>query len=258
MTVAAETVPIVVWQHRLMDTADFLTAFDRDGTAFVASCELAGFGTRVASCPEWTVSDLLWHLMEVQHFWRTIVGDRRDTWEGYEQPPRPDDPELADAYREGLAETLAVLRAADPGAPNWTWAAERSAGFVIRRMAQETAVHRWDADDVAGHRTAIEAVLASDGVDEFLEHFLTWRDDASAPVAGSVHLHCTDVAGEWTVREGDHAFVVSREHAKGDGAIRGAASDVLLTLWRRQPLSSVDVVGDAGVAARFVAYTPLG
>jgi hypothetical protein len=46
---------------------------------------------------------------------------------------------------------------------------------------------------------------------------------------------------------------VTREHAKGDCALRGAAHDLLLVLWRRLPLSAIEVVGDAAVAARFVA-----
>ena len=77
------------------------------------------------------------------------------------------------------------------------------------------------------------------------------------PVGGSVHLHCGDVPGEWTVREADDGFAVAREHSKGDCAIRGAASDILLSLWRRVPLSTCDVVGDADVAARFIAHTNL-
>jgi hypothetical protein len=70
-----------------------------------------------------------------------------------------------------------------------------------------------------------------------------------------VHVHCGDVAGEWTLRPDPttDAFTVTREHAKGDCAIRGAASDILLGLWRRLPISALDIVGDADVAARFVA-----
>jgi uncharacterized protein (TIGR03083 family) len=240
-----------------MDNADFLTALQRDGLAFVEACDAAGLGGSVASCPGWTVADLLWHLTEVHHFWRTIVGDHRDTWEGYEQPPHPADAQLATTYRDGLAALSAVLGAVDPAAANWTWSNDQTAGFVVRRMAQETAVHRWDAEAAGGRPHGVEAHLASDGIDEFLHHFLDWPVDGTSPVAGSVHLHCTDVAGEWTVREGDGAYVVSREHAKGDCAIRGAASDILLTLWRRRPLASTEVVGDVGVAERFVALSPL-
>ena len=54
---------------------------------------------------------------------------------------------------------------------NWTWSSDHSAGFVIRRLAQEIGVHRWDAELAAGIEHTIEATLASDGIDEFLHHF---------------------------------------------------------------------------------------
>jgi len=241
-----------------MDTADLLAATARDGAAFADAIDAAGLSAPVAACPGWTTADLMWHLAEVHHFWRTIVGDHRDTWEGYEQPVRPADEELVAFYRDGLAATLAVLSAADPLQPNWTWSNDHSAGFVIRRMAHETAIHAWDAQQAAGFDVALEASLASDGIDEFLTHMLGDGTADAASVGGSVHLHCTDVAGEWTVRPSEaHGFEVSREHAKGDAAIRGAASDILLALWRRRALSTVDVVGDAAVAARFVAHAAL-
>jgi hypothetical protein len=121
-------------------------------------------------------------------------------------------------------------------------------------MAQEIAVHRVDAELAAGEPNPIDGTLASDGIDEFLEFFV---NSSHGPVGGSVHIHCTDVPGEWTVREGVDDFVVTREHAKADAAIRGAASDILLSLWRRAAMSTVDVVGDAEVAARFVAASRL-
>ena len=241
-----------------MDTADFLAAIARDGAAFADAIESAGLSAPVATCPDWSTADLMWHLAEVHHFWRTIVGDHRDSWEGYEQPARPADQELVAFYRDGLAVTLEVLRAADPLQPNWTWSNDHSAGFVIRRMAHETAIHAWDAQQAAGLDVALDATLASDGIDEFLTHMLGDGAADAEPVGGSVHLHCTDVAGEWTLRPSEaHGFEVTREHAKGDAAIRGGAGDILLALWRRRDLSTVDVVGDAAVAARFVAHASL-
>jgi uncharacterized protein (TIGR03083 family) len=240
-----------------MDNREYLDALARDGAAFADACAAAGPLAPVPPCPGWTVADLTWHLLEVHHFWRTIVAGGRDTWEGYEQPARPAAGELVPAYRAGLDETLRVLSAADPAQANWTWAADHSAGWVVRRMAQETAVHCWDAQASAGAPAPVEPALASDGVDEFLQHFLDWDPDAPARVGGSVHLHCTDVAGEWTVREGDGAFLVTREHAKGDAALRGPAGNLLLALWRRVPVTVLDVVGDAEVAARFLAYSRL-
>jgi uncharacterized protein (TIGR03083 family) len=246
-----------MWQHPGVDTNEFLVAVDRDSAAFVDACEAARLTTAVASCPGWTVSDLLWHLTEVHDFWRTMVAERRSEWKGYEPPPRPADGGLAALYRRGRTDLLKTLVEADPAMPMWTWSNDKTAGFVIRRMAQETAVHLWDATQATGTVMPIEATLASDGIDEFLTHFLADVAPDAAAVGGSVHFHCGDVPGEWTVRESDDGFTVAREHSKGDCAIRGTASDILLALWRRVPLSTCDVVGDMNVAARFIAHTNL-
>jgi len=240
-----------------MEISRYLEALERDGAAFVDACLAAPEGARVPSCPEWDVRDLLWHLTEVHDFWCSVVDQRAAGHEQVVEAARPADAELEATYRRGLDRLLAVLRSTDPGIAVWTWSHQQDVAWVIRRMAQETAVHRADAESARGAVAAIEAELASDGIDEFLHHFLV---AAAAPetVGGSVHLHCTDVAGEWTVRVADGAFVTAREHAKGDAAMRGAASDLLLALWRRVPLESLDVVGDAAVAQRFVDATRLG
>ena len=126
-------------------------------------------------------------------------------------------------------------------------------------MAHETAVHRWDGDDGVGARRPIDAVLASDGVDEFLTHFTRRSVDGAAPLGGTVHLHCTDVAGEWIVRETpDGSITFDRRHQKGDAALRGAASGLVLALWRRVGLDDLDVVGDRDVAQRLVDRQNLG
>ena len=237
-----------------MDRTDFLAAIATEGETFAGACAAAGLGVAVPSCPGWTVADLLWHMAEVHHFWRTVVADGLPHWDTYTQPPRPADDDLAAFYRAGLASTVEVLRDTDPDTAVWTWSRDKSVGFIVRRMAHETMIHRWDAQTAAGLSGEFDASLASDGIDEFLTHFIHDAAADAAPIAGSVHIHCGDVAGEWTIRtDSDGTLDVTREHAKGDCAIRGAAGDILLALWRRTPLSTVDVVGDAAVAARFVA-----
>lgn len=239
-----------------MDRSHLLDAFARDAEALVAACEAAPLGASVPACAEWTTADLLWHVAEVHDFWGAIVEGLLQSPASYVQPERPADGELVTFCRDRAARTLALLRDADPEAGVWTWAGPRDVAWVTRRMAQETAVHRWDAEQALGRATPIDAELASDGIDEFLHVFLPWGADRST-LAGSAHLHCTDVAGEWTVRpvEGG-APTVSREHAKGDCALRGPASDLLLALWRRIGADRLDVIGDAAVAASFLAYTP--
>ena len=241
-----------------MDRISLLAALERDGRAFADSCTAAGLNAPIVACPGWNVADLVWHLGEVHHFWRSIVGGLMQSPNGYADPKRPADDQLVDWYGAGFTETVQVLTDVDPASPVWTWSDDHTAGFVVRRMAHETAVHRWDADQAAQRTMPVEATLAGDGIDEFLQHFLNGGGGGVKPVAGSVHLHCGDVPGEWTVRTGNDGQVqVTREHAKGDCAIRGTASDILMTLWRRQPVSVVEVIGDRDLAERFVAQSKL-
>jgi len=237
-----------------MTPDDFLSIFDDEHERFLAACERAGTAAPVPTCPGWSVGDLLYHLYEVQYLWNRVTSERRDTFEGMKMPTRPADEALVGLVRGEHIGYAAMLRSFPADTPISTWTGPQQLAWLVRRMAQEIAVHRVDAELASGAAAPIDAALASDGIDEFLEFFL---DSHHGAVGGSVHIHCTDVAGEWTIRESADGFAVTREHAKGDCAIRGAAHDILLALWRRAPLTNCDVVGDADVAARFVAASAL-
>ncbi|MET0325562.1 MAG: maleylpyruvate isomerase family mycothiol-dependent enzyme [Ilumatobacteraceae bacterium] len=241
-----------------MESRQHLEAIERDAPVVRESARAAP-DAPIAACPGWTAMDLAWHVGEVHHFWATVVADRLADPGGYVEPPRPDTDDGVLAFNEASGRALHdALASTDPATPVWTWSAQHDVAFVVRRMAQETAVHRVDAERAAGRDHRIDAELASDGIDEFLEHFLPdVTADAPAP-GGSVHVHCTDVAGEWLVTtDADGRYVVRREHAKGAAAVRGPAHDLLMVLWRRQPLDTVEVIGDRGVAERLVARTNL-
>jgi uncharacterized protein (TIGR03083 family) len=248
----------------VMEPSAYLAAIVRDSAAFVESARIAGLDAPVPSCPGWVMADLIWHVAEVHYFWASVVQQRATGWSDVARIERVADDQLFGAYDEHSVRLLKVLRETDPTTTVWTWSAQHDVLFIVRRMAQETAVHRWDADAAAGRSVPLDALLASDGIDEFLTHFLDDIVPDAPPLGGSVHLHCTDVAGEWTVRpnpmDGDDralGFEVTREHAKGDCALRGPASDLLLALWRRTNADSIDIIGDQGVASRFLASTNL-
>lgn len=230
---------------------DFFDIFDREHEAFIAACERVSPSASVPGCPGWTIGDLLYHLYEVQYLWHRVSAEGRSSFEGLSMPTRPSDEQLVPVLRGEHVSYTAWLRANDPSSEHWTWTGVRDFAWLVRRMAHETAMHRVDADQARGQATAVESSLASDGVDEFLTVF---RNAANGEPGGSVHVHCTDVDGEWTISADGE---VRREHAKGDCAIRGAASDLLLVLWRRAPLSTCEVIGDAEVAARFIAGSSL-
>src|SRR5688500_16231588 len=121
------------WQDRRMDTSpplDHIAALEREGRAFLASCEAAPRDVVIAACPEWRPADLLWHLTEVHWFWRSIVEQRAQHPSAIGELPRPDDADLPELYRIGLGALVTTLATTDPAAPVWTWAAQKDAGFV--------------------------------------------------------------------------------------------------------------------------------
>jgi uncharacterized protein (TIGR03083 family) len=247
-----------------MDRAGFLATLHDESTALLAASRRADPRATVPGCPEWTTSDLVWHIGNVHDFWGWVVRERAMEIDGYVDPERPDfELPVDEAFAavatfasERSAELYRVLSATDAATPVWTWAPQQDVAWVTRRMAHETAVHRIDAERASGHEHRIAAELAADGIDEFLEFFLPRAAADAAPLAGSVHLHCTDAEGEWTVRPGDGVgLVVARDHAKADAALRGPAHDLLMVLWRRSPVDSVTVFGDADLATAFVNRT---
>lgn len=240
-----------------METEEYLAALRREGQGLGDAAERAGPLAAVPCCPGWTTADLLWHIGEVHHFWGGVVRQRASDRSQVPEPQRPADADLLGWYRQGLERLLSVLTSADPATAVWTWAPRKDVGFVQRRMAQETAVHRVDAEMAAGAPTSIDPALAIDGVDEFLQLFTVWRREGAAPLGGSVHLHATDADGEWLITETGDQLEVSRGHAKGDTAARGSASDLLLLLWRRRGPAEVEVHGDVSVLERLLARTDL-
>jgi uncharacterized protein (TIGR03083 family) len=227
---------------------EYLTMIRRETEALLDAAASAPTAP-VPTCPEWDGHDLVWHIGEVQHFWGTIVDQRLDDLGGYTEPHRPDDGQLVAWAHDRLAFLLGVLERTPADTPTWTWTGSRTAAWVVRRMAHEAVVHRYDAELTAQRAASIGPEVAADSVDEYLSTFLVNHDVAP----GSVHLHATDAAGEWVVRFGDGEPVVTREHAKGDAAMRGPAATLLLALWQRLPLDDVDIVGDRDALDRFFA-----
>lgn len=245
-----------------VDFTDFIDVLEADVGRMAAAARVAGLDAPVAACPGWTVRDLVDHVA-VLHRWveetvRTRAQERIDRAPMAEAQAAVPDP--IGAFEEGAAALVATFRAVAPDEPvyNWTINMPKVAAFWPRRMAHETAVHRWDAQAAAG---LVEPVgppaFAVDGIDEWVDVFLPNRlaGEPGAGWDGSVHLHCTDGDGEWLVSVADGVADVRREHAKGDAAVRGPASDLLLFLWNRLGDSEVEVFGDAAVLAgrrRFV------
>lgn len=225
-----------------------------DALAQAAARDLS---VHVPSCPDWTAADLVYHVGDVYWSWRAVVEGRRTESSTGEFAPRPPDAGLV-AWAGEEAQLLAhILANTEPHTHVWTWAPQKDVAFVQRRMAQETTVHRIDAELAAGFRRPIPPDLAADGIDEFLEFFLPDEPASLAGPGESVHLHATDSGDEWLVTVRDGTVTTEREHAKGDVAVRGAVSDLLLLLWRRVPADDLEILGDRAALDRFLSRTSL-
>ena len=235
-------------EHLLTDAHDIAAFARQDGTA------------AVAGCPGWDVTRLAGHVARVHRMATASVALRLDAPPSAEQSAKPpsDPAEVADWLDEGVEALVTVLRETPPDSPAWNFTGgSQTASFWPRRMSHETAVHRFDADmAVNGSGAARDAALAADGVDEFLGlvgRVLGARPDADT--GGTLHLHATDTEGEWTVAVTAGTLHVDHGHGKGDAAVRGSASDLLLGVWGRRSLAvdgCFERFGDTAVLARWV------
>jgi uncharacterized protein (TIGR03083 family) len=232
-----------------------------DAERFATVLGSVGLDAPAPSCPGWSLARLTEHLGQIHRWARFCAANGRspsdDEAAGLESFRREG---VADWMRTGAAELAATLRTVDPSAPTWhPFPVDRVGAVWPRRMAHETAVHRWDAELAGGTTSPIDARLASDGIDEYFEVFvprLAMRAGVELP-PHSLHLHCTDVEGEWLVWTDDGAFRMIRAHEKGDAALRGPAEAILLRLWGRESprAGELSPVGDASALDAWLALS---
>lgn len=236
-----------------MEHADHIAATARELDALLEAVGAGPLVATVPTCPGWTVADLVDHVS----WFATRWSDRlRGTHEA--DTPETKAPDGADAaarvewLRSLGDELLTLLRATEADTHVWTWRQpDQTAAFVSRRCAHELAVHRYDAQSARGTCAPIDAVLAIDGIDELLDVLSTIAYEAGAGAGETLHLHGTDddldLPAEWLLVLGADGLEVSREHAKGDMAVRAAVSDLELLLVGRPPLGPVQRFGDESV-----------
>ncbi len=209
----------------------------------------ADLGTHVPTCGAWTLGDLVRHLGEVQHFWSYIIANRPAGPADYDQPPRPQDGDLVANLRDANDSLVGALAAAAPNDEAWSWAAEQTVRFTLRRQTHEALTHCVDgllALDKSLPEVAPE--LAADGIDEMVQVMLEPNAESADIIAantdspgtdapGTVMLAATDTSDTWTITVG-----------QGDCTITGRALDLNLWLWGRGDLSALTITGAAAQA----------
>lgn len=226
-----------------------LAQLTADGAALRAAA--TDLDRPVPTCPGWTVRDAVEHTAVVYAHKSTVIegslDQPPDSW-----PPRFDYTDVRDFYDEQLHRVIEALRARDPATSVWTWyEPDQTVGFWVRRMMQETAVHRADVESASGTPERIEAEVAVDGIDEFIERMLCYDTEAYREAPGTGQRISIDAgAGRWTVTLGANAATCTRElAADADATMSADPSDVLLALWNRLPYDTLSTSGDAAALA---------
>ncbi len=237
-----------------MDFAGYLDSLAADGATLSAAARSVPLDTRVPPCPGWSVRDLVAHTGGVHRGRGEVLRSRTRTRPDVEAPPPPPDADLLDWYDEGLAELLGVLRSTDPATPSWTWwPPDQTAGFWYRRMAQETVIHRVDAELAAGRSPQVADDIAVDGIDEVLECFLSgdWSDEPNPMPGAGERLQVSAGHRSWLVTLRSTSVELVRGEGAAVGTVTGAPAGVLRWLWGRAPDDAVERSGDP-VAVRLL------
>jgi uncharacterized protein (TIGR03083 family) len=255
-----------------MDDDQFRPALHHEVLAYTEVLSRADLEAPVPSCPGWTVSRLTDHLGRVHRSVSQMMAE--PTPEGgrwAKLPHAPEGPAVRAWFAEGAAQleadlaTFDAANAVDATADADetlipTWAGRQPPRFWARRMAHETAVHRWDAESAgpAGSDAApLDQALAADGIDEFFEVFTSLRLGADAIAAlGPVTLRlvASDAERSWLVRADGTALSWTSpagEAAAADLVLEAPAGTLLLLLWGRLDAAACLTSGDLDVAARW-------
>ena len=208
---------------------DFRAALLEQTRAFGDLIRSGDPATPVPTCGEWTLRQLSRHVGRGSHWAAQIVAERRieplDPRDVRNGRP-PDDPDAAiDWLNDGAQALIDAVDRVGADARVWTFLGPRPAGFWLRRWLHEVTVHRADAALALGREFDLPPESAADAGSEWIE------------------------------------LVASRQshnHAKGDAAVRGPVTGLLLALTRRRTAADlgVDVLGDADVWDRWLERTP--
>jgi uncharacterized protein (TIGR03083 family) len=233
--------------------SELVTAVRREGEGILTAAGM-GLDADVPTCEDWDLAELVEHVSRVYSRVGYLVS-HRVTQRPESVPDLPDGAPL-EVLSGLLDELVHTLAECDAETPVWTWVFDvpGTASFWARRMAHESSVHRYDAQASHGVVQPIDAELAGDGIDEFIDVIaprIYGRDGVSGPT-GSVALQSSDDGSWWLTLEPGG---ISRHDVLNEPqvAVSGTSSALLLAACGRVPWPSLDVTGDVDLLNRWTA-----
>jgi uncharacterized protein (TIGR03083 family) len=233
-----------------MDLPTHLHHLAAQGRDLADAATTAGLDTRVPTCPEWSVRDLVTHTGQVHRWATSYVETGRPTPPGPGDEPAvaPTDDILVQWFRDGHDALVAALHRAPADLACWSFLpAPSPRQFWARRQAHETTIHRVDADHAAGREPLVDPLLAADGIDELLHGFFARpQGRLVADPTRRLAVNTSDTNDAWTITIGP-AGRTTTSHADEDAdcTVTADAASLYLLLWNRYSGADLDVRGDA-------------
>lgn len=234
----------------------WIATIKRDSAALAAVAEDHG-DAAIEHCPGWDMIELVHHMGSVQR-WATAILTTGELAPPPERQELPTGSAAAEYLRDSTSRLLEAIAEVNQSDPAWNFtSAPQVKEFWLRRQANEIAVHRWDGEHAAtGDPTPLRPEVAADVIDEYVTRLVDRVIDREGlsldGIEGDVHLHCIDVAGEWTFEAIDGLFVVTAEHRKSAVAARGTAHDLALLLYGRTDQSNLEIFGEPAVLQQWL------
>lgn len=222
----------------------------------------------VPTCGDWTLKQLFRHVGRGNRWAAQIVAQRRneplDPREVRDGRPPDDQDGALQWLREGAQLLINAVDGVGPGTKVWTFLGPRAAGWWIRRRVHEVAVHRADVALALGVPFTLPPELAADALSEWIELAAVQAGRRGQPLerGTTLHLHATDDSlggvGEWMITSTEEGIDWSHEHGKGDVAVRGPVTDLLLAVTRRRTPadSGLETFGQTAIWDRWLEHTP--
>jgi hypothetical protein len=212
--------------------------------------ELAERGVKVAirNSPGWDFATLLFHLADT--FERAVAQLEVTDRAAEMTPQRQRAGSALESFEESRLALVSALRDHDPADPCWNSVGEDlTVGFLARRLAHESAIHRIDAEVARGAATTIDPELAADGVDERLFVVLARHsEEGEMPeLGGSICLVCSDRDAAWSIDASRGRFRVRAGRGPADAAVVATASDLFCFSWSRPTIRPLQVTGRMAV-----------
>ena len=219
---------------------------------------------RVTTCPDWTLSDLALHVGRA-HRWAQRITETR--------AQKPIDmsalnlglPATTSRYGAwlcaGATAFSAAVQSASTRAAVWSWSDDHSVGFWLRKITHDTIIHRIDAELTVGLRPSLPPPTAADGVTDLLAAIATLSNDGHPDpifkglrgLGETLLLQATDTADDWFVTRTPEGVRWTPGRGAADAIVRGDAFNLLLALYRRAPIQTVDVMGNQTLVEHWIA-----